>query len=212
MSSKGLFITFEGSDGTGKSTQLKKVAEYLKEKGLYAITTRDPGGTALGCKIREILLYNDGEEKISPCCELLLYLADRAQHVEEKILPALNDGNIVLCDRYIDSTIAYQGYARGMDINKIKDLNSVVTKSLMPDLTFVFDVKTEVADKRIGIHKDRMELEGISFQNAVRTGFKEIAKENPDRIKVVDANGDIETVFESVKIILDEFLETKLSK
>ena len=170
MNKKGLFITFEGTDGSGKSTQLNLAANYLKDRGLEFIQTRDPGGTVLGCKIREILLKYDGN--IFPNCELFLYLADRAQHIEEKILPALNAGKIVLCDRYVDSTVAYQGYARGLDIEQIMELNNIVAKSLMPDLTFVFNVSRETAMQRIGSKKDRLESEAEDFHKKVREDKK----------------------------------------
>ncbi len=204
MIKKGLFITFEGADGSGKSTQLKMAADYFKAKGFDVVCTRDPGGTALGSKIREILLHHDG--KIATYCELFLYLADRAQHIEEKILPALEEGKTVLCDRYVDSTLAYQGYARGLDKEQIMKLNDIVAKSLMPDITFVFDVSTEIAEKRIGKTKDRLESEAADFHRAVRSGFLNLAQEYPDRIKVIDASQDINKVHYDTKEILDNYL------
>ena len=200
MNKKGLFITFEGSDGSGKSTQLKMAAEFFKNKGFEVVSTRDPGGTLLGLKIREILLHHDG--KVASYCELFLYLADRAQHIEEKIIPALQEGKVVLCDRYVDSTLAYQGYARGIDTEEILMLNNIVAKSLMPDLTFVFDVSTEVAEQRVGETKDRLESEAKEFHQKVRFGFLELTKKFPDRIKVIDANQEIEKVhFDVIKIL-----------
>lgn len=199
-----MFITFEGADGSGKSTQLKLVSEYLKERGFDVIATRDPGGTELGCKIREILLNYQG--KIFSCCELFLYLADRAQHVEEKIMPALENGKVVLCDRYMDSTLAYQGYARGLDIEEILKLNNIVSKSLVPDLTFVFDVSTETAQKRVGTTKDRLESESAEFHRKVRFGFLDLAEKYPERIKVIDSNREIDDVYQDVIKILDDYL------
>jgi len=200
VNKKGLFITFEGSDGSGKSTQLKMAAEFFKNKGFEVVSTRDPGGTLLGLKIREILLHHDG--KVASYCELFLYLADRAQHIEEKIIPALQEGKVVLCDRYVDSTLAYQGYARGIDTEEILMLNNIVAKSLMPDLTFVFDVSTEVAEQRVGETKDRLESEAKEFHQKVRFGFLELTKKFPDRIKVIDANQEIEKVhFDVIKIL-----------
>lgn len=198
---KGLFITFEGTDGSGKSTQLKLTADYFQKKGYEVISTRDPGGTPLGLKIREILLHHDG--KIADYCELFLYLADRAQHIEEKIIPALKEGKIILCDRYVDSTLAYQGYARGLNPEEILKLNNIVAQSLMPDLTFVFDVSTEVAEQRIGETKDRLESEAKEFHQKVKYGFLDLAKKYPERIKVIDANQQIEKVFSD----LIKFLE-----
>ena len=204
MKKKGLFITFEGADGSGKSTQLKMAAEFFQNKGYEVITTRDPGGTPLGQKIREILLHHDG--KVASYCELFLYLADRAQHVEEIIVPAIEEGKVILCDRYIDSSVAYQGYARGLDIDEISMLNNIVTKSLVPNLTFVFDVSTEVAEQRVGETKDRLESEAKEFHQKVRFGFLDLAKKFPDRIKVIDANQEIEKVHSDVIKILENHL------
>lgn len=200
-----LFITFEGADGSGKSTQLKMAAEFLQKKGMEVISTRDPGGTPLGSKIREILLHHDG--KIATYCELFLYLADRAQHIDEKIIPALQEGKTVLCDRYVDSTLAYQGYARGLDKEEILKLNNIVAQSLMPDLTFVFDVSTEVAEKRIGETKDRLESEAKEFHQKVREGFLDLAKKYPERIKIIDANQDIDKVYSDVLRILESYIK-----
>ena len=152
MTSK--FITFEGIDGCGKTTQLNLLSEYLKSKNYNTYLTLEPGGSKLGSKLREILLHYDGF--VDDMCELLLYLADRSQHVEEVILNNINKGNIVLCDRYIDSTVAYQGYARGLDIEKIELLNEIATKSKKPDITFLFDIDVETAQKRVGTTKDRL--------------------------------------------------------
>lgn len=204
MDKKGIFITFEGADGTGKSTQSKLAEEYLKTIGYDVILTRDPGGTELGSKIREILLHHDG--KIADYCELFLYLADRAQHVEEKIIPALESGKIVLCDRYVDSTLAYQGYAREIDKDVILKLNTIAAKALMPNLTFIFDVEAATADKRVGKNKDRLESEGKDFHQKVKDGFLDLAKTYPDRIKVIDANKNIEDVHSEVVKILEKYL------
>ena len=161
------------------------------------------GGSLLGNKIREILLHYDG--KVDSLCELLLYMADRAQHVNTVIRPALQDGKIVLCDRYTDSSVAYQGYARGLDIETIMKLNKIATAGLEPDLTIVFDVETETAIKRVGEIKDRLEQEGIEFHKKLRKGYLELAKSFPERIKVVNANLPIEEVFAQVLKILENF-------
>jgi len=201
---KGLFITFEGMDGSGKSTQHKLCGEYFKSLGREVVSTRDPGGTELGCKIREILLHHDG--KIADYCELFLYLADRGQHIEEKIMPALTQGKVVICDRYVDSTAAYQGFARGLDVEQIFMLNNIVAKSVMPDLTFVFDVDLETSQARVGKNKDRLESEGLEFHLKVKNGFLKLAEIYPERIKVINANLPVEQVFEQVTSILKNFI------
>lgn len=200
--SKGLFITFEGGDGCGKTTQLNLVENYLKEKGLLTLKTREPGSVGLGEKLREVLLHYDGD--VSSTAEAFLFLADRAQHIDKIVLPAINSGKVVLCDRHTDSTIAYQGYGRGEDIEQIKRLNSIATQGIKPDLTLVFDVSTEVAQSRVGSQKDRMESAGNDFHSKVRDGYLEIARQEPDRVKVIDANLSIEEVFVQVKKIVDE--------
>lgn len=201
---KGCFITFEGADGCGKTTQSKLVQEYLENSGYEVIWTREPGAKGLGQNIRELLLHYDGE--VAPMCEAFLFLADRAQHIEHLIKPAVDEGKIVICDRHTDSTIAYQGYGRGEDIKQLKYLNSLATGDIKPDLTFVFDVSTEVAQKRVGDEKDRMESAGMEFHKKVRQGYLEIAKQEPERVKVIDANNNIERVFEDTKKMLEKFL------
>ena len=201
---KGYFITFEGADGCGKTTQSKLVQEYLENSGYEVVWTREPGAKGLGQKIRELLLHYDGD--VAPMCEAFLFLADRAQHIEHLIKPAVAEGKIVICDRHTDSTIAYQGYGRGEDINQLKYLNNLATGSIKPDLTFVFDVATDVAQKRVGVEKDRMESAGIEFHKKVRQGYLEIAKQEPERVKVIDANNNIERVFEDTKKMLEKFL------
>lgn len=199
---KGYFITFEGADGCGKTTQATKIAEFLEQKNISTVLTREPGGSTLGTTIRGILLNHEGF--VSNTCELLLYMADRAQHIEEKILPALENGKVVICDRHIDSTLAYQGYARGLDMETIQYLNTLATQSRKPDLTIVFDVDTDVAMTRVGETKDRLESEAKDFHVKVRNGYLDIAKNNPDRVKIVNANNAIDTVFQdAIKIITD---------
>ena len=198
---RGKFITFEGADGSGKTTQIEKIKEYLEQQGHQCILTREPGGSDLGNKIREILLHYDGD--VDSMSELLLYMADRAQHVNKVILPAIKEGMTVLCDRYTDSSVAYQGYARGLDIEKIIKLNNIATSNLEPDLTILFDVETEIAMQRVGETKDRLEQEGIEFHRKLRNGYLELAKKFPDRIKVVNSNFGIEDVFSQVIEILN---------
>ena len=197
---RGKVITFEGADGSGKTTQIELIKKYLEEQGHEVLLTREPGGSNLGNKIREILLHYDGE--VDSLCELLLYMADRAQHVKKVILPALEAGKIVLCDRYIDSSVSYQGYARGLDIERIMKLNTIATDGLEPDLTIVFDVETQTAIERVGEIKDRLEQEGIEFHKKLRYGYLELAKRFPNRIKTVNANLSIDEVFEQVKVAL----------
>ena len=205
MTKKGYFITFEGADGCGKTTQSKLVQKYLEENGYDVLWTREPGAIGLGQKIRELLLHYDGD--VAPMCEAFLFLADRAQHIENIIKPAINSGKIVICDRHTDSTIAYQGYGRGEDIERLTYLNNLATGDTKPDLTFVFDVSTEIAQLRVGDEKDRMEAAGIEFHKKVRQGYLEIAKQEPHRVKIVNADNCIEDVFEDTKKLLNDFLK-----
>lgn len=201
---KGLFITFEGADGCGKTTQIEKLNEYLKNKNYETVITLEPGGTQIGKNLRQILLHHDGF--VSNRAEVFLYLADRAQHVDEIVINGVNEGKIILSDRHTDSFVAYQGYARGGDIEQINLLNNIATSGFKPNLTFVFDVDSEVAQQRVGKTKDRLEGEGLEFHKKVRFGYLELAKKYPERIKVINANLSIEEVFEQVKKIIDEML------
>ena len=202
---KGLFITFEGADGCGKTTQMDLLAEYLKNNGKEVLLTREPGGKGLGEKVREILLNYDGD--VSDKCESFLFLADRAQNIDIIVNPAVEKGKIVLCDRHIDSTVAYQGYGRGLDIERIKMLNNLATNGHKPDLTFVFDIDVVTSMKRVGKEKDRMESAGIDFHNRVRKGYLELAKQEPKRIKVLDATKSIEEIHNNVIEIINEKLK-----
>ena len=200
---KGLFITFEGVDGCGKTTQINLLNNYLKNKNCNTVLTIEPGGSDIGKNLRQILLHYDGY--VDDTCELLLYLADRAQHTKTVIMENIEKGNIVLCDRYIDSTVAYQGYARKGDIEKINFLNEIATKGLKPDITFLFDIDIETAQNRIGKEKDRLEKESLDFHNKVRRGYLDIAKQNK-RIKVINSTKSIESIFEEVKNYIDKLL------
>lgn len=202
---KGLFITFEGADGCGKTTQMDLLAEYLKNNGKEVLLTREPGGKGLGEKVREILLNYDGD--VSDKCESFLFLADRAQNIDIIVNPAVEKGKIVLCDRHIDSTVAYQGYGRGLDIERINMLNNLATNGHKPYLTFVFDIDVETSMKRVGKEKDRMESAGIDFHNRVRKGYLELAKQEPKRIKVLDATKSIEEIHNNVIEIINEKLK-----
>ncbi len=201
---RGYFITFEGADGCGKTTQIQLIKEYLDKKNIENILTREPGGSDLGVHLRKILLHY--ENPVSNIAETFLYLADRAQHIEYKIKPALESGKIVLCDRHTDSTIAYQGYGREQNIDEIKHLNSIATAGVIPDLTIVFDIDTEIAQKRLQGEKDRLEAEGTEFHKKLRHGYLEIAKNDPKRVKVIDANKSIERVFSDTIKVIEEIL------
>ncbi len=201
---KGLFITFEGADGCGKTTQFNKIAEFLKEKAYDTVQTREPGALEVGQKIRDIVLHHKGV--VSDNCEMFLFLADRSQHMDTLIKPSIEAGKIVLCDRHTDSTLAYQGYGRGRDIERLSGLNDIATNGVKPDLTILFDVDTEVAQTRVGNEKDRLESAGIDFHQKVRNGYLELAKKYPDRIKVVNANNSIDTVYNDTKNIIIELL------
>ena len=192
----GLFITFEGADGCGKTTQIELLDKYLKDKGLETLITREPGAKGLGVKLREILLNYEGE--VSPKAESFLFLADRAQHVDCLIKPAITEGKIVLCDRHTDSTVAYQGYGRELDIVQINYLNNLATGGLKPDLTIIFDIDVETSMQRVGKNKDRMESAGVEFFNRVRDGYLEIAKQEPQRVKVLNASDTIENIHNQV--------------
>ena len=202
--SNGMFITFEGADGCGKTTQQMLAADYLESKGYEVLITREPGAKGLGEDLRKILL--DYKGPVSERCESLLFLADRAQHVDNMILPAIENGQIVLCDRYTDSTVAYQGYGRQQNLERIKKLNDFATNLLKPDLTFVFDIDVETSMQRVGKEKDRMESEGKEFHNRVRNGYLKLAEEEPNRIKVLDAAKSIDEIHEEVKKYFDNCL------
>lgn len=201
---RGVFITFEGADGCGKTTQIELLKKYLDEKNIKNIQTREPGATELGVELRKILLHY--EKPVSDVAETFLYLADRAQHTEFEIKPMLDDGYIILCDRFIDSTVSYQGYARKQDINQINKLNEIATKGLKPDLTIVFDIESTIAQKRLQGEKDRLEKEGLEFHKALRFGYLELAKKEPDRIKVINADDTIENIHKKVIELISRYI------
>ncbi len=188
------FISFEGIEGSGKSTQAKLLADYLKAKGANVLTTEEPGGTRIGLKIRDLLL--NPENNMDPLTELLLYNSSRAQHVREVIYPALMQNNIVITDRFFDSTLVYQGYARGIDLSIIKTLDEIVAPDLKPFVTFLLDIDVEegLRRNRIAQKEDRFELETIEFHKRVQDGYLQIAGDEPDRIKVIDASNSPEEV------------------
>lgn len=193
---KGLFVTFEGGEGAGKTTLINRIYDTLTEKGYSVVKTLEPGGTPLGCDIRKLLLHQD-RNPISKRCELFLFLADRSHHVQEVILPALKEGKIVLCDRFNDSTFAYQGAARHLDIKLLHFLCTVATEGLTPDLTLYLDLDPKVGLERAKKHDipDRLEKENLEFHTEVRTGFLSFAEEDPERFHVINAEEDIEGVY-----------------
>lgn len=201
----GKLITFEGIDGCGKSTHLNRAQTFLTEKGLSVKVLRDPGSTEVGERIRAILL--DRAANMSALTELLLYEASRADMVDKQIAPLLRKGHIILCDRFYDSTTAYQGYGRRLDVKTIKSLNLVATGRIKPDLTLLFDVDIATAMSRLGKDLDRLESESRTFFKRVRAGFLEIARKERRRVKVIDATRPIEEVFGIVQDILTEKLD-----
>ena len=197
---RGLFITFEGSEGCGKSTQIRCLEARLKQKQLPVLLTREPGGTAIGEEIRHLLQFSKANAAMKPETELLLFTASRAQIVRELIEPALAEGTTVIADRFMDSTTVYQGVARKIDPATVASINRFATGTCQPDLTFVLDLDGPTArermSKRVVPHGqvDRMEQEPPEFYENVRTGYLRLAKENPTRIKVIDAAGSIEAI------------------
>ena len=205
---KGLFITFEGADGCGKTTQIKLLQEYLQYRGYEVVLTREPGCAGLGQKIRDLLLNYDGE--VSPVCESFLFLADRAQNVDIIVKRNIDIGRIVISDRHTDSSLAYQGYGRELDVERIDMLNNIATSGLKPDLTYVFDIDVETSMQRVGKEKDRMESAGKEFFEKVRNGYLKIAKKEPNRIKVINAVDTIDNIHSQVVKLFVE-LEEKFS-
>jgi dTMP kinase len=205
---KGIFISLEGIEGTGKSTQAGFLAEHLKGKGYGVTLTAEPGGTQISLKIRDLLLSTDSAG-MDPITELLLYNAARVQHIREIITPALLRGDVVITDRFSDSTMAYQGYGRGIDLKLIDSLDFIATGRLRPHLTVLLDVKVETGLQRNrNIQKrDRLELEDVSFHERVRKGFISIAAKERDRIKLVDCSRGIEAVTGEVVGVVEAFLD-----
>ncbi|MDD2703475.1 MAG: dTMP kinase [Candidatus Omnitrophica bacterium] len=181
---KGKFITFEGSEGSGKSTQSGLLVRYLKREGVPVLFLREPGGTAISEKIRKILLDHKNDS-MSASCELLLYMASRAQVVAEVIKPHLSNGTVVICDRFLDSTIAYQGYGLGMDLKLIRYMGNLATQGIQPDLTVFLDVPVKDGLKHRHLHEDRIEKRPLSYHERVRRGYLRIAKSEPSRFKIV---------------------------
>lgn len=214
----GIFITFEGIEGCGKTTQIGMLKEYLESKNYPVIMTREPGGTGLGESIRAILL-NSSSEKIAPLAELFLYESCRAQIIEDIIKPALKNGKIVLCDRFADSTTAYQGYGKGLDLDAVKEINKLAAGTVIPDLTFIIDCDVDAGLKRAWARinsaktknkEDRFEREDIEFHKSVRDGYLKIASAEHERIKVINGDRDIEAIHKEICGIVEERLNSKL--
>lgn len=186
---RGLFITLEGPDGSGKSTQIQYIDQFFQEKGMRTVLTREPGGTPIGEKLREIILDRENRE-MCDMTEALLYAASRAQHVEEKIKPALLAGKVVICDRFIDSSIAYQGYGRNLG-DAVRVINELAIAGCMPDMTFLMELSPEIGKSRIKeAAQDRLEQERLEFHNRVYEGYRQIARFYPDRFVEIDASRD----------------------
>ena len=202
MAARGMFITFEGGDGSGKSTQIQSVRDWFESRGREVIVTREPGGTELGTEIRR--LVQNGPEDVDARTEALLYAADRAYHVATVIRPALERGAVVLGDRYIDSSLAYQGAARSLGVDEIASLSAWATRGLYPSLTFLLDLPPEVGARRRTDAPDRMERESMDFHERVRHEYLRLADAEPERIVVIDAVGTVDEVFSEIRGVLVE--------
>ncbi|MGI9108269.1 MAG: dTMP kinase [Pyrinomonadaceae bacterium] len=209
----GTFITFEGIDGSGKSTQLRMLASVLRLRGLDVAQTREPGGTPLGARLRDALL--DAQEQVDPLAELLLYAADRAQHVRALLRPALAAGRIILSDRYADATLAYQGAGRGFEPALVAEVVALATGGLQPDLTLLFDLPVAESGARArrrvthGTSGDRLDLENETFHTRVRDAYLQIAAAEPERVRIVDASLSVEEIHAHVLELVLPFLESR---
>ena len=207
---KGIFISLEGIEGTGKTTQGRLLADYLRGKGIAVTRTEEPGGTPISLKIREILLSPESGE-MAPVTELLLYNAARVQHLREIISPALERGDVVITDRFSDSTVAYQGYGRGIALELIDSLDLIATQRTRPEITLLLDIDVETGlrrNRRVN-KRDRLELEDVSFHEKVRKGFIGLAAKDTHRIKVIDASGDVETVHKNIVAVIEDFFSKR---
>ncbi|MBQ9272409.1 MAG: dTMP kinase [Mogibacterium sp.] len=195
---KGLFITLEGGDGAGKSTQIRNIEAFFKGRGFTVTHTREPGGPPISEKLRDILLDTQNTE-MDPVTEMLIYAASRAQHVRETVIPALERGEIVICDRYVDSSIAYQGFGRNLG-SMVEEVNRYATGGLMPDITVWLDIDPETGKARASGDKgpDRLDLESSDFHSRVREGYAHIAESEPDRFKRIDATGSVEEIRDKI--------------
>lgn len=206
---EGKFITFEGPEGSGKSTQSKLLYKYLKEEGYRVVRLREPGGTFVGERIRKILLKSE-EEEIASLCELFLYMANHAQNVKEVIIPSLKKGRIVICDRFLDATICYQGYgARILDIGEIKRIGRIATLNLKPDLTIFLDIPVKRGLSRIKRQKDRIERRPLSYHRRIRRAYLELARLEPQRIRVIRSKNNPIQTQSSIRKVVKDFLNAQ---
>ena len=210
-----MFITLEGIEGSGKTTQIGRLVEFLEGRGIECVTTRQPGGTQIGENIRSILL-DPANSALAPMAELLLYLADRSQHIDELIKPSLEAGKTVICDRYFDATVVYQGFARGLNVELIRKLHQILFNDLKPDVTLLLDLAPEVGlqrawqqlnnGQRSGL-ESRFEAEKVTFHEKVRAGYLELARLEPDRFRIVDAAQSQDQVFTAISTIISATLK-----
>ncbi|MGD8880821.1 MAG: dTMP kinase [Desulfobacterales bacterium] len=210
-----MFITLEGIEGSGKTTQIGRLVEFLEDRGIECVTTRQPGGTLIGENIRSILL-DPANSALAPMTELLLYMADRAQHIYELIRPCLKAGKAVICDRYFDATVVYQGFARGLNIELIRQLHQILFDDLKPDVTLLLDLAPKVGLQRAwqqlnngqrSGHESRFEAETVAFHEKVRAGYLELARLEPDRFRIIDAAESQDQVFTAISNIVSSILK-----
>jgi dTMP kinase len=210
-----MFITLEGIEGSGKTTQISRLVELFEDRGIECVTTRQPGGTLIGENIRSILL-DPANSALEPLAELLLYMADRAQHINELIRPALKKGKTVVCDRYFDATLVYQGFARGLSIDLIGQLHQLLFDDLKPDVTLLLDLSPQVGLKRAWQQlnngqrsgdESRFEAEAVAFHEKVRAGYLELARLEPDRFRIIDAAQTQDQVFVAMRKVMSSFLK-----
>jgi len=207
-----MFITLEGIEGSGKTSQIRAMARWLEENGHDCLVTREPGGTAIGGQIRRVLLHPDNED-LAPGAELLLYVADRVQHLETVIRPALAAGQVVICDRYFDATLVYQGYARGLNKEMIRQLHQLACGGLAPDLTLLLDLTPDeglarawqrIQSDRAHAQESRFEKEKLAFHRRVRAGYLDLARREPDRFTIIDAAADLQAVQAQIDAVLTD--------
>lgn len=210
---KGIFITIEGNDGSGKTTIINGIKKMLEDKGIHFIQTREPGGSEVAEKIRQVIL-DKNNVAMDARTEALLYAASRRQHIVEVIYPALNEGKLVLCDRYIDSSLAYQGYARGIGLEEVYKMNQFATEGLLPDLTIYLNVSPQVGIKRKSAQKelDRLERESINFHEHVYQGYQKVVEMFPNRIISIDGERDAQAVIDDTVVIIETFLNQRMKQ
>lgn len=209
---KGLFIVFEGGEGTGKTTAIEKIHKWLEDKDIKVLKTREPGGIKIAESIREVILDTNNKE-MDGRTEALLYAAARRQHLVEKVIPALQEGYVVLCDRFVHSSLAYQGYARGLGVNEVFKINQFAIDTHMPDMVILFDLDPEIGLARINANKEReinrLDLEKMDFHYKVRDGYKKVIAEYGDNNVVIDASKSMEEVQNDIKVLIESFLKNR---